>query len=149
MRRFRLAAVALTAFACAAAPVMAQDDKADPAVQYRIAVMEGIGENANAIGLVMRHNLPQTQNLGLHAEVIARSARAALSAFEPKVAGGAAKPEVWNDWKDFSTRLTQLAAAADEVAAAASTGGPDAAKAKLNPMFAACKSCHDIYKTKK
>jgi cytochrome c556 len=144
----RFAAVAAAVLAVSATATVAHDEKAEPPVQYRMAVMHGMGENASAIGLILRAKLPQRQNLGLHAEIIARSARAALSAFEPKVAGGAAKPEVWDKWQDFSDRLKQLAAGADELATIADTQGPDAAAAKAGPLLGQCKSCHDIYKRK-
>lgn len=118
----------------------------DPPVQYRIDVMKGVGANAGGIGVLLRYKLPQTQNIALHADAIAFGARAALTAFEPKVAGGTAKPKVWENWKDFSDRLTKLADAADDVAKSARAGGPD--PAKLNTMFGMCKSCHDEYRKK-
>jgi cytochrome c556 len=118
----------------------------DPPVQYRIDVMKGISYNAAGIGVVLRYKLPQTQNIALHADAIAIGARAALTAFAPKVAGGVAKPNVWENWKDFSDRLTKLAAAADDVAASARAGGAD--PAKINTMFGMCKNCHDEYRKK-
>jgi cytochrome c556 len=123
-------------------------EKDDPAIQYRIDVMKGISFNAAAIGLTLRHKLPQTQNLANHAEAIALGARSSLSAFEPKVAGALAKPEVWENWKDFSARLTKLADAADDVAKTAREQGPAAAMPKLQGMFAGCKDCHDTYRKK-
>jgi len=148
MKFVRFAAMAVAGLALSATATVAHDEKAEPPVQYRMAVMHGMGENASAIGLIMRAKLPQTQNVGLHAEIIARSARAAVSAFEPKVQGGASKPEVWENWKDFSEKLTKLAASADEVAAIASKDGPQAALAKAGPLLGQCKACHDDYKRK-
>ena len=150
MNRWQLGLGALLAvMTTAAVPLRAADqESSDPVVQYRRDVMKGIGANAAAIGQILRSNLPQTQNLALHAQVISLSAHAALTAFEPKVVDGAAKPEVWEHWKDFVERLNKLAAAADEVSKAAQEGGPDAAKAKINLLLPMCKDCHDTYKRK-
>ena len=125
MKRWRHYGIALILASIVSAPLAAANlENADPAVQYRIHIMQSISANAAAIGLTIRNNLPQTQNLALHAGAIALDARAAVSAFTPKVLDGVAKPEVWNNWTDFADRLNKLAAAADDVAQAAKDGGP-------------------------
>jgi cytochrome c556 len=149
MTRWRHSATALTLTFALIVPAAAADmENTDPTVQYRVNVMRGISANAAAIGLTIRNDLPQTQNLALHAGAIALDARAALTAFGPKVPDGVAKPEVWDNWKDFADRLNKLATAADEVAQAARDGGVDAAKPKLDIMLPMCKSCHDTYRKK-
>jgi cytochrome c556 len=150
MKRWQLGLSAvLAAVVVTALPVRAaEQESSDPVVQYRRDVMKGIGANAAAIGQILRSNLPQTQNIALHAQVISLSARAALTAFEPKVVDGAAKPAVWDNWKDFVARLNKLAAAADEVSKAAQAGGLDAAKPKIDLLLPMCKNCHDTYKKK-
>jgi len=149
MMRLRYLGVATVLAVVGGMTAFAADlENADPAVQYRVNVMRGISANASAIGLTLRNNLPQTQNLGLHAEAIALGARTAVSAFQPNVPDGVAKPEVWEDQADFQGRLLKLAAAADDVAHAAREQGINAAKPKLDVMFPMCKSCHDVYRKK-
>lgn len=149
MKRWRHYGIALFLASIVTAPLAAADlESPDPAVQYRVNVMRGIGANAAAIGLTFRNDLPQSQNLAFHAGAIALDARAAVSAFTPKVLDGVAKPEIWDNWKDFADRLNKLAVAADEVAQAAKDGGADAAKPKLDTLLPMCKSCHDTYRKK-
>ena len=149
MKRWRYYGITLALALVVTGPLAASDlENADPAVQYRVNIMRSISANAAAIGLTIRNDLPQSQNLALHAGAIALDARAAISAFTPKVSDGVAKPEIWNNWKDFSDRLNKLVAAADDVAQAAKDGGPAAAKPKLDVMLPMCKSCHDTYRKK-
>src|SRR6185312_6595136 len=138
MTAWRFCAV-LAATLLVLAPAQANDlEKADPAVQYRINIMRGMAANASAIGLTIRNNLPQGQNLALHAEAIALDARAAISGFQPNVDDNVVKPEVWSNWKDFSDRLNALSTTANEVAKLAREGGLDAAKPKLDVMMPMC-----------
>ena len=119
----------------------------DPVVAYRTEVMKSMGAQAAALGAIMQKKVAYDQNIGLHAESIAIAAREALKAFETKQLGGTAKPEVWDNWKDFSDRLKALDVAATEVAKLAKEGGAAAAQPKVMAMFT-CKGCHDTYRTK-
>ncbi len=124
-----------------------RDEPRDPAIAYRTHVMKSMSEQAAALGQIMQKKVPYEQNIALHAEAISLGAREALKAFEPKVIGGTAKPEVWDNWKDFSDRLKALDAAASEVAKLARDDGAAAAQPKVLGMLT-CKSCHDKYRTK-
>jgi cytochrome c556 len=128
-----------------ALPAVAAENK--DIIDYRINIMKTLGEQSGAIGKIMQGKVDNKDNLALHAETIALNIEAALKAFEPKVVGGTAKAEVWDNWKDFSDRFKVLQAAAKDVAATARTGGFAAAQPKLQGMFT-CKSCHDVYRTK-
>jgi len=147
-RVFALAAILGLPFA---GPIAAHDghdhSKEAPAAQYRIAIMEALGADAVAIGTMIKHNLPQTQSLPFLADAIAANAKAAIPAFEAKVASKGAKPKVWENWADFSARFNQLAANAEDAAKAARDQSPDARK-KLEVMLSACKNCHDEYRNK-
>ncbi|MSO99175.1 MAG: cytochrome c [Rhodospirillaceae bacterium] len=128
-----------------AAPAMAAEDK--DVIDYRINLMKTLGEQASAIGKIMQGKVGYTANLAIHTDTIANTIEAAKIAFAPKVVGGTAKAEVWDNWKDFSDRFNALQVAAKDVSAAARSGGMDAAKPKVTAMFT-CKGCHDTYRTK-
>ena len=72
----------------------------------------------------------------------------ALKAFEPKVPGGEAKPEVWAKWNDFSQRMQTFAKKAEEMSKVAE-GGNVASVTELMIDALPCKGCHDVYRTKK
>jgi cytochrome c556 len=130
-----------------AAAAQEKEPPKDPVIAYRTEVMKSLGANAAALGAIMQKKVAYDQNIAIHAEAISLGARAALKAFEPKLAGGTAKAEIWDNWKDFSDRLKALDAAAADVAKTARDSGPAAAQPKVMPMFT-CKGCHDTYRTK-
>jgi cytochrome c556 len=87
-------------------------------------------------------------NFATHIRILAVAAATAKKAFEPKVPGGKAKPEVWAQWPDFARRLDVLAAAMNDLAKIAASGGVAAAGAKVSGALT-CKSCHDTYLVEK
>lgn len=128
-----------------AAPAVAAENK--DVIDYRINIMKTLGEQAAAIGKIAQGKVDSADNLVIHLDTIALNIAAAKKAFEPKVVGGTAKPEIWDNWKDFMDRFSAIEAAAKDVSAAAKAGGMDAAKPKLGGLFT-CKACHDMYRTK-
>lgn len=130
---------------------LAQDQQWQPPTDavfaYRADVMKGIGTHASALGAIMQKRLPYERNVALHAQAIALGAKAALKAFETRQASGTAKPEIWDNWKDFSDRLIGLADDADVLAKKASAG--PVTEQEVMGVLLACKSCHDTYRFKK
>lgn len=113
-------------------------------IDYREHIMNTLNEQAAALGQILSASVPD-DNVTLHLDAIALTASTALRAFEPKVPGGEAKPEVWSNWADFSKRMTEFAQATAAMAKAAHDQGKDAALADVvNAM--SCKSCHDHYR---
>lgn len=136
-----------TAAACvllAASGVASGDDQ--DVIDYRHHVMKTIGEQVGAIQLILEDRVP-ADNLAAHLQAIAVTATQAKSAFTPEVAGGRSKPEVWAHWDDFSRRLDEFVAGAQELAAAAQSGDPAAAAAGLSTLD--CKGCHEKYRAPK
>ena len=111
------AALAIFILALASLPARADDQDV---IDYRTHVMKTLGEQMGAIGMILENKAP-ADNLALHLKVLAVTATQAKKAFEPKVPGGNAKPEVWANWPDFSKRLDELVAATAELAAARRT----------------------------
>jgi cytochrome c556 len=124
------------------APVSIHADDQD-VVDYRQHIMKTMGEQEAAIDMILEQKAP-ADNFATHARILAVTAATAKKAFEAKVLGGRAKPEVWTQWPDFAKRLDSLASATDDLAKIASNGGVAAARAKVSAALA-CKGCHDTY----
>ena len=142
MKRF-FAAPLLTL--CLLPTVSTADDQ--DVIDYRQYIMDTLDAQSSALGMIMSGAIPD-DNVVAHIDIIAQTAATALKAFEPKVAGGKAKPEVWSQWEDFSKRMNEFAAKTAQMAKTAHESGKD--EALLQAVDAlTCKQCHDTYKTKK
>ena len=116
-------------------------------IDYRKHIMKAMGEQAAAIGMILQKKAPP-ESFAVHVKILATTAAMAKSAFEPKVSGGDAKPEVWSNWADFSKRLDTLVAATGDLVKIAESGGVTAAGPKVEAALS-CKSCHDNYRVPK
>jgi len=140
---------AIVPFAFLALSLVALPGRADDqdVIDYRQHIMKTLGEQMGAIGMIIQNKAPP-DNFALHLKVLAITATQAKSAFEPKVAGGDAKPGVWTDWQDFSHRLDELVAATAELAASAQHDSVAKVGAKMQSTLK-CKGCHDTYRVPK
>jgi cytochrome c556 len=118
-------------------------------VDYRELIMKTLDEQSAAVGMILSSAVPG-DNMAVHLQAIALTAQIALKAFEPKVVGGEAKPEVWSNWTDFSKRMNEFAKNSLEAAAMAKNKAYDdpALSAKIVDALP-CKSCHDTYRKEK
>jgi cytochrome c556 len=117
------------------------------AVDYRQHIMKALNEQAGALGEILSGAVPD-DNVIAHLDVLALTASTALKAFEPKVPGGEAKPEVWSNWPDFSRRMNEFAQGTAAMAKLAHEQGKDAGLAKVMDALS-CKKCHDTYRKEK
>ena len=113
---------------------------------YRSHVMKTLGEQFAALNQISKGKAPAA-DVATQAQVLSITAGTAKVAFTPKVLGGEAKPEVWEKWDDFSKRLDEMVAAANELAQTAKQGGVAAVTPKLGTL--SCKGCHDVYRVQK
>ena len=134
--------IALVVLAFATLPSRADDQDV---IDYRTHVMKTLGEQTDAIGMILENKAPP-DNFATHLKVLAVTATQAKKAFEPKVPGGNAKPEVWANWADFSKRLDELVATTSDLAAAAQHDSVAVVGGKLKSTLK-CKSCHETYRT--
>lgn len=111
-------------------------------IDYRVHVMKSMAEELGAINMIIAKKAP-ADNFAVHVKALAVTAPQAKKAFEPKVAGGKSKPEVWSNWPDFAKRLDELVSQTDALAKAASDGGAAAVAPKLQSLN--CDSCHATY----
>ena len=138
--------IAAIAALIALLPSLARADDKD-VIDYREHIMKSLNEQAAALGEILSESISD-DNVAAHLEAIALASSAALKAFEPKVPGGEAKPDVWRDWPDFSRRMNELAQKTAQMAKDAKEKGKDAALANVVDALS-CKSCHDIYRVEK
>jgi len=122
--------------------VLRADDK--DVIEYRKHIMSTLNAQTGALGMILSSAVPDDNTVG-HLEVIALTAKTALKAFEPRVQGGEAKPEVWSNWADFSKRMNEFVQSSDRVAKLAREKGKEAAIAVVLDALP-CKSCHDLYR---
>ena len=118
------------------------DDK--DVIKYREHVMTALGAQAAILGQIVATAVP-ADNLVAHLDALALLASTALKAYEPKVQGGGAKPEVWTNWPDFSKRMQEFASKTAEAAKISHTVGPEAALSNMLDVLT-CKSCHQVYR---
>ena len=127
--------------------VAAASADTNDAVDYRQHIMKALNEQAGALGEILSGAVPD-DNVIAHLDVLALTASTALKAFEPKVPGGEAKPEVWSNWPDFSRRMNEFAQGTAAMAKLAHEQGKDAGLAKVMDALS-CKKCHDTYRKEK
>jgi len=147
MSAFRgwISGCALALVITASGAAHAADDQ--DVIDYRRHIMKTMGQQAAVIGMILQNRAP-ADDFATHVQILASSVATAKAAFEPKVPGGEAKPELWAQWPDFAKRLDTLTAATQELAKAAKEGGVAAAGPKVQDAFT-CKSCHEQYREQK
>jgi len=140
---FKIALIAV--LAALPLPAMAFEDK--DVIDYRQHIMKSLDEQVAAIGMIVSYQIPEDQ-MQQHLDQIALMAKISLSSFQAKVPGGESKPEVWSQWTDFSTKMNEFATRTAKLAEDAKTGGVQTVTAQLADALT-CKTCHDIYRSKK
>jgi cytochrome c556 len=113
-------------------------------IRERHELMEGIGDNAKAIGDAMKKS--DNTTVAMRAQKIEAASKQIVDLFpegstNPK---SRAKPEIWKNWDQFKTDAQKLNTTAAALVAAAQ-GGSDV-KAAGKEMFGACKACHDSFR---
>lgn len=139
-------AIALTAGS--ALSVSADDEDY---IKYRQSAMKAMsGHISNAVAII-KGQVPYKEDLVPHATGLNDTAMTLPNAFKEKTSGGKtrAKPGIWEDMADFDKKIKALQRAAADFLAAAKSGGPEAAGAKLGAVGDACKDCHKQYRAKK
>jgi cytochrome c556 len=116
-------------------------------IDYRELIMKELDAEAAALGMIASGQIPP-DSMSLQARAIASSANSALKAFEQKVPGGEAKPEVWTKWEDFSKRMQMFALKTEEMAKVSESGNVQKVTELMTDALT-CKACHEVYRNKK
>lgn len=132
-----------------AAPARAADD--DVYIEYRQTLMKGVGADMGAISDILKHGLPFTANIAIHANRLENAAQLIPSAFERKTADVAtdAKPEIWAKPDEFEEAIEGFARAADALEDAADDGDPAQIQAAFKGLGKACGDCHKPFRRPK
>jgi len=116
-------------------------------IDYRQHIMNTLDAQAAALGEILSGAVPD-DNVIAHLDALSLTAATALKAFEAKVPGGQARPEVWSNWADFSRRMNEFAQNTAAMAKLAHEQGKEAGLAKVMDALS-CKKCHDTYRQEK
>jgi cytochrome c556 len=113
--------------------------------------METIGKNFKAIHRELDAGSPDLAVIRSSAKSIADLAIKASGWFPqgtgPDVGKTGAKPEIWQDPKDFAAKFAAFQKAAPAFAAATSGNDIAAIKAHYADLGGTCKACHDKYRS--
>lgn len=142
MRRI---AVLICSGALLSTSLLAAESTDKDVIDYRQDVMKTLEEQSSILGQMASGVVPNN-DMTTDMQILALAASTALKAFQPKVPGGKAKPEIWTNWDDFSKKMNDFAQKASEGAKAAQTQGSDAALTALVDIANGCKGCHDMYR---
>lgn len=107
----------------AAAPAAAKvgPAEAEGIIFERQQLMTKLDEETKLLGEIVA-GIEPAEKLRTTARSIATLARESVTAFEPQVPGGRAKPEVWTNHADYSQRMKLFAQKAEEMAKEAEAG---------------------------
>jgi cytochrome c556 len=152
MRTFSRTIVIIgSAIALTAGPVFSVSADSEETIKYRQSVMKSVGGHMGGAVAIIKGKVPYKEDLVAHVAGLDGMASILPNAFKQKTEGGEtrAKPEIWQDAADFQQKIKDLQAATADFLAAAKSGGPEAAGAKLGAVGDACSACHKKYREKK
>ncbi|HEY6047997.1 MAG TPA: cytochrome c [Sphingomicrobium sp.] len=125
-------------------------DRALQLMHERHEGMENIGKANKAIGRELQRGSPDLGVVRTSAATIADLSQKASGWFPagtgPDVAKTRAKPEIWQNAQDFSTKLHNFQVAAKAFNDAAAAGDVSAIKARFADLGGTCKACHEKYR---
>jgi len=123
------------------------------AAKARMEHMKALGKASKAMFEQVKSGAPDMAVVKLQAANIARASREMPSWFPPGSGQEAepkshALPVVWTDHDKFETKAKVLAEAAAKLDAVAQSGDAAGVGAAAHDVGAACKGCHDTFRTK-
>ncbi|MES2120536.1 MAG: cytochrome c [Pseudomonadota bacterium] len=142
------AAAANATAAAVAAPVSGA--KAAAIMRERHEGMEAIGKATKQLRRELGGGSPDIAAVRGSAAKIAGLSKKASGWFPagtgPDVGKTGAKPEIWQDPKDFAAKLASFQRAAAAFNGAASGGDESTIQARYSDLGGTCKACHDKYR---
>ncbi|MGB8621501.1 MAG: cytochrome c [Paracoccaceae bacterium] len=139
-----LAASALLAGGVAIAHAAVQNE----AVIKRQEVMKTVGKNTKLLGQMAKGEIAfDADKANQAASAIATQADMVPAVFEPQASDpeSAAKPDIWQNWDDFTAKAEKLKTTAQTI----DVSSLDGVRAGLGQLGEACKACHSDYRVKK
>ncbi|MGA8277226.1 MAG: cytochrome c [Rhodanobacteraceae bacterium] len=146
----KLVLLAAISVACGAAAVANAAVKPSTAIHYRQSVYHMILWNFAPLADMVKGKAPfDAAEFEKHAGRIALLAPQLLEGFPPGSDQGAkteAKPDIWKNFPDFQSKMSDLVTQSKKLSEAAKTGDEAKMKAQFKETAGACKSCHDKYR---
>ena len=131
----------------------AADQKPEDIAEYRQSVFTIIGWNFKPIGAMMKGEVPfDAAAVARHAQYVEMMSKALLEGFSKGSGPDAvkhteAKPEIWTDWDQFKSKLSNFEQEAAELSEVAKGGDEGAIKAQFGKTAETCKACHKEFRT--
>lgn len=150
MRRTILGVGLLVGMTAALVVPSAADVKPEDAIKYRKSVMTIQGWNIGPLGAMARGDIPFDQEAAeRHARRLDATSHMVLEGFTPgsDVGETRARTEIWAQWEAFQQKVADLQASTAELVAAAEGGDADTVRQAVGNTGAACKACHDDYRS--
>ncbi len=121
---------------------------ADGNIQYRQNVMRALGGHTSAMALIVTGEGGKERDLSLHAGAVASLARLVPSLFpEGSDAGRTnALQDIWLEPARFRQQLREFEQGVSDLGRSVAAGRKEFARA-FQGLAAACKGCHDQYKS--
>lgn len=143
------AAVSVTAAGIAFAAL--PKDKALAIMHERHEGMEMIGKANKSLRRELQSSSPDPVAVRLAAAQTAQLSRKASGWFPagtgPELGKTGAKPEIWQNSRDFAAKLAAFQRSAQALNAAAAGNDMAAVKARYAEIGQTCKACHDKYRS--
>ena len=133
----------------------AQSAKADPriaAIQQRQAGMKRIGASMKTLVGFSKGDIEDPAQARAAGATMNGLARQLPGWWRPGTAVGVgkskAKPEIWQQRRQFNERIAAFRGAAAAMNRAAATGDRAKVGEEIKPLGGSCKGCHDLYQVK-
>jgi cytochrome c556 len=133
-----------------AAPASAQFAKPEDAVKYRQSALFVMAQHFGRIGAMANGRAPYDAKVALeNAEIVADMAKLPWAGFAPGTdkISQKAKPEIWTEQAKFKEHSDKLMGETVKLVAAAKTNNLDNLKTAFGATGAACKACHDTFRS--
>ena len=119
-------------------------------VGYRQMLMRAQAAGVGMIGAVLAGQLPKS-HIVAQANILKQNAELIPDAFKKETTSGktGARPEIWKNWKEFTTAALALEKESAKLAEAAQSGDPAAILTQVQKVGAACGGCHQSFRQAK
>jgi cytochrome c556 len=146
--RCTIATILFVCFGLASGVQADGDDNNAPMVGYRQMLMSVVGGNMAAMGDIMKYRLVLPGHVAVHAGQMAAMAPLIAPAFKENVPTDAtdAKPQIWEDWAKFESKIGDFEKAARNLEAAAKSGDAAAVGPAMKALGKSCGGCHKPFR---
>jgi cytochrome c556 len=112
-------------------------------IEYRKSVMKTLDEGLMAYQTATQLGVPQSE-IAQHLRALALTSGQIKKAFEPRIEGGYAKPDVWKKWSEFSKRAESQSSKLMQLSTSAASGSLPGANELKTAL--GCVGCHEAFR---